>query len=73
MLVEKVVQDRSELMTIINRWSDKSGKLLILEKNDTLVLKKVRNGISGFADNSFGDEMSMEEVEAEVHKLRTTE
>jgi len=56
MLVEKVVQDRNELMTIVDRWSEKGGKLLLFEKNDTLVLKKIRNSKknkTGKANKSF--------------------
>ncbi|MCP5045950.1 MAG: hypothetical protein GY940_02190 [bacterium] len=70
MLVEKVLQNREELMSIVNKWSNEDEKLLIFEKDDTLVLKKMTQRLSGFADNSYNDEMSMEDVVKEVHKNR---
>ena len=70
MLVEKILQDRSELMAIVDKWSNEEEKLLIFENDDTLVLKKMRRSISGFADNSYNDKMTMEEVVKEVHKNR---
>lgn len=70
MIVEKVLQDREELRTIVESWSADGESLLIFEKEDTLVLKKMKKGITSFADDSFNDEMTMEEVVNEVHKNR---
>jgi len=70
MIVEKVLQDRKELSTIVENWSADGESLLIFEKDDTLVLKKMKKGITSFADDSFNDEMTMEEVVTEVHKNR---
>ena len=70
MLVEKVLQNREELISIINQWSNEDEKLLIFEKDDTLLLKKMAQRFFRFADNSYNDEMSMEEVVKEVHKNR---
>ncbi|MCK4766567.1 MAG: hypothetical protein KAW12_30520 [Candidatus Aminicenantes bacterium] len=70
MLVEKILQDRDELIAIVNKWSDEDERLLVFEKDDTLVLKKMKWNLSGFADDSYNDEMSMEEIVAEVHRNR---
>jgi len=70
MLVEKILHDRNELIAIVNKWSDEDERLLVFEKDDTLVLKKMKWSFSGFADNSYNDEMTMEEVVKEVHKNR---
>lgn len=70
MIVEKVLQDPQELMSIIAGWSKEGERLLIFEKDDTLVLKKMKKSITSFADNSYHDEMTMEEVVKEVHKTR---
>jgi hypothetical protein len=70
MLKERILQNREELMTIINDWSDEGERLLIFEKDDTLVLKKMKRGITAFADDSYNDKMSMDEVVKEVHRIR---
>ena len=46
MIVEKVLQDREELRTIVESWSADGESLLIFEKEDTLVLKKIKKIIS---------------------------
>lgn len=70
MLVEKILQDRGELMTIIKKWSGEGDHLLVYEKEDTLVLKKMKRSLADFADNSYNDKMSMDEVVKEVHRIR---
>ena len=70
MLEEKILQDRSELIAIVDKWSDEEEKILIYESDDTLVLKKMRRSISCFADDSYNDKMTMDEVVKEVHKNR---
>lgn len=70
MLKERILQNRKELMTIVNGWSDEGERLLIFEKDDTLVLKKMKRSITAFADDSYNDKMSMGEVVKEVHRIR---
>jgi hypothetical protein len=70
MIVEKVLHNRKELRTIVENWSVDGESLLIFERDDTLVLKKMKKSITAFADDSFDDEMTMEEVVNEVHKNR---
>lgn len=70
MLVEKILQDRKDLLTVVNNWSQEGERLLIYENDDTLILKKMKKSISSYADDSYDDEMSMEEVVREVHKNR---
>lgn len=70
MLAERILQDKSELISIIDNWSAAGEKLLIFEKEDTLVLKKMSTKITGFADDSYNDKMTMDEVVKEVHKNR---
>ena len=70
MIVEKVLQDSKELRTIVENWSSGGESLLIFEKDDTLVLKKMKKKLTSFADDSFNDQMTMEEVVNEVHKNR---
>lgn len=69
-VVEKIVQDRNDLFAVVSNWSQEGDRLLIYENDDTLVLKKMRKSISTYAEDSFGDKMSMEEVVQEVHKIR---
>lgn len=70
MLAERILQDKSELISIIDNWSAGNEKLLIFEKGDTLVLKKMSTKISSFADDSYNDKMTMDEVVKEVHRQR---
>jgi hypothetical protein len=70
MLEEMILQDRSELIAIVDKWSHEEEKILIFENDDTLLLKKMRRSVSCFADDSFNDKMTMEEVVKEVHKYR---
>jgi hypothetical protein len=70
MLEEKILQDRSELIAIFAKWSDDEEKILVYENDDTLVLKKMRRRVSCFADDSYNDQMTMDEVVNEVHKNR---
>jgi hypothetical protein len=70
MLAERILHDKSELISIIDNWSAGGEKLLLFEKGDTLVLKKMSTKISSFADDSYNDKMTMDEVVKEVHKQR---
>ena len=70
MVVEKILQDRKDLLTVVNSWSQEGERLLIYENDDTLVLKKMKKNISTYADDSYDDKMSMEEVVQEAHKNR---
>ncbi len=70
MLAERILQDPKELLSIVDNWSKKGERLLVYEKGDTLVLKRMNKGLSAFADDSSGDRMSMEEVVREVHQSR---
>jgi len=70
MLEEKILQNRSELIAIVEKWSDDKEKILIFENEDPLVLKKMTKSASSFADNSYNDKMTMAEVVEEVHKNR---
>jgi hypothetical protein len=58
MIVEKVLKDPRELMSIIDGWSKEGER---------------KKSISSFAGNSYDDEMTMEEVVKEVHKNRRSE
>ena len=70
MLEEMILQDRSELIAIVDKWSDEEDKILIFENDDTLVLKKMKRNLSCFADDSYNDKMTMDEIVKEVHKNR---
>jgi hypothetical protein len=70
MVLEKILQDRQDLLSVVNNWSREGERLLIYENDDTLVLKKMKKSISTYADDSYNDRMSMEEVVREVHKNR---
>ena len=61
MIVETVLQDRKESSAIVENGSAGGEGLLIFEKNDTPVLKKMKEGITFFADDSFNNEMAMKE------------
>ena len=66
----RIAGDRNDLLTVVNNWSQEGERLLIYENDDTLVLKKMKRSISTYADDSYGDKMSMDEVVQEVHKNR---
>lgn len=70
MKVDIGLLSKKELMTVVDNWTHDGERLAIFEKGDTLVLKKVRTGLSAFADNAYGDQMSLAEVVTEVHKVR---
>ncbi len=70
MWVDKVMQNKKEIMKIVDDWSRGNERLVVFEKDDTLVLKKMKKSLASFADNSYGDEMNLEEIVAEVHKVR---
>ena len=72
MLAERILQNKSELMSMIDKWSVNDEKLIVFERDDTLVLKKMNRKMSNFANNAHDDDMTMEDVVKEVHKIRST-
>jgi len=70
MLEEMILQDRNELIAIVDKWSDEEDKILIFENDDTLVLKKMKRSLSCYADDSYNDKMTMDEIVKEVNKNR---
>ena len=42
MVVEKILQDRNDLLTVVNNWSQEGERFMIFANGDTLILKKIQ-------------------------------
>jgi hypothetical protein len=67
---ERIYQSKKQLKIRIDEWLENDNHIYIFEGKNTLILKKINRKLSKFANNSFDDQVTEEEINQEIHRLR---